>query len=98
PLEQRAEQIAALRERSRRGITAVVASEQQALIATRSRLTTLGPAATLTRGYAIVQRVDDGADGVVSSTEDAPPGTRLRIRVADGALHAVVSDQGGTPE
>ena len=60
-----------------------------------ARLTTLGPAATLARGYAIVQRVPDGhAAGtplpVLRSAADAAPGTRLRVRLADGAVGAVV--------
>ncbi|MFB9569561.1 exodeoxyribonuclease VII large subunit [Saccharopolyspora hordei] len=93
PLEQRAEQVAVLRDRARRAMTTVLTTEQHALTATRSRLTTLGPAATLARGYAIVQRIEDGADGVVRSVDDAPPGTRLRVRVADGAIHAVVPDR-----
>jgi len=61
----------------------------------RARLATLGPAATLARGYAVVQRVQDGADvlPVLRSVTEAHDGTRLRIRVADGALAAVV----GTP-
>ncbi|WP_433873592.1 exodeoxyribonuclease VII large subunit [Saccharopolyspora sp. CA-218241] len=92
PLDQRAEQVELLRDRSRRAITAVLTAEQQSLAATRSRLTTLGPAATLARGYAIVQRVD-GVDGVLRSVDDAPPGTRLRVRVADGAVHVVVPGQ-----
>jgi exodeoxyribonuclease VII large subunit len=96
PLDRRAEQIAHLRDRARRAVTSVIATEQQALAATRSRLTTLGPAATLARGYAIVQRVDAGGHdlGVVRSTEDAPAGTRLRVRVVDGSVHAVVSEDG----
>jgi exodeoxyribonuclease VII large subunit len=66
-----------------------------------ARLTALGPAATLARGYAVVQRVPDGhVPGtplpVLRSTADAGPGTRLRIRLADGALGAVVPDSDGT--
>jgi exodeoxyribonuclease VII large subunit len=92
PLDQRAEQVGALRERARRAVLTALTTEQHALTATRSRLTTLGPAATLARGYAIVQRVVDGADGVLRSVEDAPPGTHVRVRVVDGAVHAVVRD------
>jgi exodeoxyribonuclease VII large subunit len=60
-----------------------------------ARLATLGPAATLARGYAVVQRVpDDHPPGaplpVLRSAVDAPGGTRLRVRVADGAVAAVV--------
>lgn len=96
PLQRRAEQVEALRERARRAMTAVLGTEGHALTAMRSRLTTLGPAATLARGYAIVQRVDpDGVDGVLRSIDEAPPGTRLRVRVVDGAVHAVVPDGAG---
>lgn len=96
PLQRRAEQVEALRERARRAVTAVLGTEGHALTAMRSRLTTLGPAATLARGYAIVQRVDpDGVDGVLRSIDEAPPGTRLRVRVVDGAVHAVVPDGAG---
>lgn len=57
----------------------------------RARLTTLGPAATLARGYAIVQRVvPDGPLPVLRSVDEAGPGAALRIRVADGALAATV--------
>jgi exodeoxyribonuclease VII large subunit len=58
-------------------------------------LTTLGPAATLARGYAVVQRVDeDGHSRVLRSTAEAPDGTLLRGRVADGAVHAIASGWG----
>jgi exodeoxyribonuclease VII large subunit len=94
PLERRAEEVGQLRDRARRAMTTALTAEQHALTATRSRLTALGPAATLARGYAIVQRVDDGADGVLRSVADAPAGARLRVRVADGAFHAVVAEKG----
>ncbi|QIZ36007.1 exodeoxyribonuclease VII large subunit [Saccharopolyspora sp. ASAGF58] len=95
PLERRAEQVGQLRDRARRAVTAALNTERHALTATRSRLTTLGPAATLARGYAIVQRVEDGVDGVLRSVDEAPPGTRLRVRVVDGAIQAVVPDRAG---
>ncbi|MEV6231645.1 exodeoxyribonuclease VII large subunit [Saccharopolyspora shandongensis] len=95
PLERRAEQVELLHDRARRAMTTALNNERHALTATRSRLTTLGPAATLARGYAIVQRVEDGVDGVLRSVEEAPPGTRLRVRVVDGAIQAVVPDRAG---
>ena len=60
-----------------------------------AQLAALGPAATLARGYAVVQRLPEGqVPGaplpVLRATDEAPPGTRLRIRVADGAVAAVV--------
>jgi exodeoxyribonuclease VII large subunit len=65
-----------------------------------ARLTSLGPAATLARGYAVVQRVPaehvPGAPlPVLRSTAEVGPGTRLRVRVSDGAVAAVVEPGGG---
>ncbi|GLZ41214.1 exodeoxyribonuclease VII large subunit [Actinokineospora sp. NBRC 105648] len=92
PLLRRGEQVDSLVERSRRALLGRLAEEKAALTATRARLTTLGPAATLARGYAVVQHTDaDGTPRVLRSTEDAPEGARLRIRLTDGALHAVVT-------
>jgi exodeoxyribonuclease VII large subunit len=92
PLEQRSAQVSALADRARRAVTSRVVTERSALDHTRARLTTLGPAATLARGYAVVQRVDpDGSPRVLRSTEEAPEGTLLRVRVSDGAVHATVS-------
>jgi exodeoxyribonuclease VII large subunit len=95
PLARRADEVIALRERSRRAMLSVLTSEHTALAATRSRLTTLGPAATLARGYAVLQVLehdDSRPDGIVRSVTQLPPGTTFRVRVADGAAHAVVSD------
>ena len=92
PLEHRSGQVNALVERSRRAVKAMVVAEWSALNHTRARLTTLGPAATLARGYAVVQLVDDdGNPRVLRSVEEAPDGARLRVRVSDGAVHATVS-------
>ena len=57
-----------------------------ALEARATALATLGPQATLDRGYAIVRRAADGA--VVRAPADAPPGTRLALRVARRELAA----------
>ncbi len=48
----------------------------------------LGPQATLERGYAIVRRAADGT--IVRDPSDAPPGSRLYLRVARGELPASV--------
>ncbi|HSK60519.1 MAG TPA: exodeoxyribonuclease VII large subunit, partial [Actinomycetospora sp.] len=55
-------------------------------------LTALGPAATLARGYAIVQHGDAVDAPVLRSAGTPSPGDRLRVRLADGALHAVVTE------
>lgn len=49
-------------------------------------LAVLGPQATLERGYAIVRRAADGS--IVRDPADAPPGSKLSLRVAHGELPA----------
>ena len=59
-----------------------------------ARLAALGPAATLARGYAIVQRVDGDARPVLRSVTEVAPGDALRIRVGDGAVGATAAGGG----
>ena len=73
---------------ARRDITRLVVAESERVGHLGARLTTLGPAATLARGYAVVQVVD-GSAAVLRSMADAPAGTALRIRLSDGAVGAV---------
>jgi len=76
----------------RRDIVRLVDSQADRIGHLAARLATLGPAATLARGYAVVQVLNGtGAESatVLRSTVDAPEGTTLRIRVADGAIGAV---------
>ena len=54
---------------------------------TRARVTSLSPAATLDRGYAVVQRAD-GA--VVRRPDDVAAGDAVRLRLAEGELDATV--------
>jgi exodeoxyribonuclease VII large subunit len=63
-----------------------LATARSTLDATASALAVLGPQATLDRGYAIVRRAADGT--IVRAPADAPPGTRLSVRVAEGELTA----------
>lgn len=89
-LTARADDVHRARAAIRRDITRLVAGETERIEHLGARLGTLGPAATLARGYALVQAVpaDGTAATVVRSVRDAPAGTRLRIRVGDGALAA----------
>ncbi|MCW2730700.1 MAG: Exodeoxyribonuclease large subunit [Mycobacterium sp.] len=73
---------------ARRDVTRLLEAESRGVGHLSARLATLGPAATLARGYAVVQ-VASGSMAVLRSTADAPAGTRLRIRVADGAITTV---------
>jgi len=85
------------REAARRDIKRMVGTESDRIGHLRARLTTLGPAATLARGYAVVQTIE-GSAAVLRSAADAPAGTRLRIRVSDGAVGAVSTGrEDGTP-
>jgi exodeoxyribonuclease VII large subunit len=93
-LAVRAEEIHRARSAVRRDISRLVVAETERVGHLAARLATLGPAATLARGYAVVQTVPAAGTtwkptGVLRSVNDAPPGTRLRVRVADGAVAAV---------
>jgi exodeoxyribonuclease VII large subunit len=89
-LTARADEIHRARSAAHRDITRFIAAEHDRIGHLSARLTTLGPAATLARGYAVVQTVaDSGAAEILRSTADAPQGTRLRVRVSDGAVTAV---------
>ena len=84
-LSDRADGVHRARRTIRKDVTRLVAGESDRVEHLRARLSTLGPAATLARGYAVVQA---GAQ-VLRAVADAPAGTELRIRVADGAVTAV---------
>ena len=84
PIRRREEEIEQGLRLMRRDIVQLVRRAEAETAALRARIGSLGPAATLARGYAIVQV---GAD-VVTSIEQAPPGSQLRIRVGDGSITA----------
>ncbi|MBD0323411.1 MAG: exodeoxyribonuclease VII large subunit, partial [Aldersonia sp.] len=87
-LTHRHDEIERLRQAARRDLYRSLDVEETTTRHLRERLATLGPAATLARGYAVVQRVGIEDPHVVRSIADAPPGAQLRIRVADGAVTA----------
>jgi exodeoxyribonuclease VII large subunit len=92
-LERRSDEVSVLRERGRRDVVRGLNDRESELRHLASRLTSLGPAATLARGYAVVQRVSEELGStVLRSVDEARPGDRLRIRVADGSLPAVVTE------
>ncbi|GFG74953.1 exodeoxyribonuclease VII large subunit [Mycobacterium botniense] len=89
-LTTHAEEIHRARSAVRRDISRLVEAETERVSHLAARLATLGPAATLARGYAVVQTVTaEGPASVLRSVDNAPAGTRLRVRVSDGALTAV---------
>lgn len=89
----RQEEVARLLVGARREVHRTMADAERSLDALGSRLVTLGPAATLARGYAVVQRADLATHPVLRSVADAPPGTRLRVRLGDGVVHAGVTHE-----
>ncbi|WP_433759052.1 exodeoxyribonuclease VII large subunit [Nocardia sp. CA-135398] len=87
-IDRRYDEIERLRTAARRTAEHLIGTETTATRHLREKLTAVGPAATLARGYAVVQRVSGSERHVVRSIEDAPTGSQLRIRVADGAISA----------
>jgi exodeoxyribonuclease VII large subunit len=84
-VEARAADVARLRERARRCLAAGLDRAADNLAHTLARVTALSPAATLQRGYAVVQDAD-GA--VLRRATDVRRGERLRVRLAEGELAA----------
>ena len=75
----------------RRSVRHLVTVEEHRTERLASQLSTLGPAQTLARGYAVVQRTDSDQPHAVRSVDDLPAGAAVRIRVADGSAAAVIS-------
>ncbi|MFJ3797065.1 exodeoxyribonuclease VII large subunit [Streptomyces sp. NPDC090088] len=80
-VDERADHIASLVDRSRRAVGHLLDRADSELTHTHARVVALSPAATLKRGYAVLQK-DDGQ--VVRDPADAGPGEALRARVAEG--------------
>jgi exodeoxyribonuclease VII large subunit len=107
-LDRRHEELERLRGGTRAAVERRIDRGETDIAHLRARLTALGPSATLARGYAIVQRVPAGiapADEVgavlpiLTAVGETSAGERLRIRVGDGAVHAVVApEENGTPQ
>jgi exodeoxyribonuclease VII large subunit len=89
-LDARTTEVRALRDRSARSLGNRLDRGVDALSHTVARLRALSPAATLQRGYAIVQRTADGA--VVRDPAEVHPGDPLRLRVSGGELAARVAE------
>jgi exodeoxyribonuclease VII large subunit len=88
-ITRRHEHVLALAERARRCLAAGLDRADADLVHTRARLVALSPAATLRRGYAIVQR---GDATVVRSADEVSTGERLHVRFAADQLTVTVSD------
>ncbi|MGV9884508.1 exodeoxyribonuclease VII large subunit [Streptomyces sp. NPDC003006] len=80
-VEEREEQVSALVDRTRRTLGHLLDRAASELTHTHARVVALSPAATLQRGYAVLQKVD-GA--VVRAPEEVGADEELRARVAEG--------------
>jgi exodeoxyribonuclease VII large subunit len=82
-IERQAEAVDTLRDRARRCLSSALDRASDDLSHTRGRLVALSPAATLERGYAVVQRPDES---VVRAAADVRKDDELLIRFHDGRL------------
>lgn len=87
-VETREAEVEALLARSRRTLGHLLDRAESELTHTRARVVALSPAATLERGYAVLQRADGH---VVRSPEDVAAGDALRARVAAGEFSVRVA-------
>ncbi|NYG56730.1 exodeoxyribonuclease VII large subunit [Nocardioides perillae] len=93
-LDRRAEEVDALRERTRRCLRHQLDRAGDDLGHQLARARALSPLATLRRGYAVLQ----DADGHVVTTLDAvAPGAAVHVRVADGRVAATVTGTEALP-
>jgi exodeoxyribonuclease VII large subunit len=88
-LQSRAVQVAELRARARRCLRHSLDRAAVDIEHTRARVRTLSPAATLDRGYAVVQRRDGS---IVRQPADVTVGEQLLIRLAQGEIAVTVTD------
>ena len=90
PITQRRDEVARAVALIRRDVQYLLQTETAQVAALRAQVSALGPSATLARGYSVVQVVprDGTPPEVVMSISQAPPGSQLRIRVADGSITA----------
>jgi exodeoxyribonuclease VII large subunit len=91
-IERRQEQVLGLTERARRCLSAGLDRAADDISHTRARLIALSPAATLSRGYAIVQH---GDASVVRAAAEVADGETLTLRLAAGHLTATAHRPNG---
>ncbi|MFF3380173.1 exodeoxyribonuclease VII large subunit [Streptomyces sp. NPDC002680] len=80
-IDERADHVSSLVERSRRTLGHLLDRADSEVSHTHARVVGLSPAATLRRGYAVLQRADGH---VVRDPDDVTAGEVLRARVAEG--------------
>jgi exodeoxyribonuclease VII large subunit len=93
-IERQAEQVDALLGRARQSVDASLKRAGDDIAHTKARLLALSPAATLRRGYAIVQH---GDATVVRSATDVTAGERLTVRFTEDQLTVAAISQADAP-
>lgn len=88
-LDDRSDEIAQLRDRSRRCVRHRLDRADDEILHHAARATALSPLATLRRGYAVVQRADGH---VLASVDEVTAGDAVSVRLADGRVHATATD------
>ncbi|MEU3251900.1 exodeoxyribonuclease VII large subunit [Streptomyces sp. NPDC006997] len=91
-IDERAEQVAALLDRARRSFGHQLDRAHSDLTHTHARVVALSPAATLQRGYAVLQKADGH---VVRAPDEVTGGEPLRARVAEGEFSVRVDTKMG---
>ena len=84
---------AELRQRLAAAVNSQLNGLQQRLALTGRTLDAVSPLATLARGFAVVSRADDGT--LLRDAAQAPVGTEIEARLAQGRLRATVKEQLG---
>jgi exodeoxyribonuclease VII large subunit len=92
-IDRQQEQILGLSERGRLAIAGGLSRAAEDLVHIKARLIALSPAATLRRGYAVVQHADGS---VVPAASEVVGGELLTVRFADDQLQ-VTAQQGRSP-
>jgi exodeoxyribonuclease VII large subunit len=88
-IDERADHVAALLDRSRRTLGHLLDRADSELTHTHARVVALSPAATLRRGYAVLQKADGH---VVRGPDEVTGGETLRARVAGGEFSVRVDN------
>ena len=88
-IDDRADHVASLADRARRTLGHLLDRADSELGHTHARVVALSPAATLQRGYAVLQKADGH---VVRDPGEAAAGEALRARVAGGEFTVRVDE------
>ncbi len=90
----RSDEVGRLRRHAHTAVSSAVVRALDQVHHLRAQVRALSPQKTLDRGYAVVQLSNGAPHDVVRSPEQAPEGTALAVRVAEGRFAAVSAGHG----